>query len=92
MSGNHHVDQCRHGRVVSQCRCPAKDKAVRVVPCPPSCAAITPTPGDWPAHLRDDAPAQRCNRCGRETVATSEFGREDRMTQPDGNPCGGRFQ
>lgn len=27
----------------------------------------------WPAHLRDDAPSQRCNRCGRYTWSTSEF-------------------
>ena len=46
---------------------------------------------DWPAHLRDDAPRQRCNRCRRYTYALSEFGAECRMTQPDGWPCGGRF-
>jgi hypothetical protein len=45
----------------------------------------------WPAHLRDNAPTQRCNRCGRKTVAEELFGTEDRMPQPDGNPCGGRF-
>lgn len=46
---------------------------------------------DLPPHLRDDAPVGICNRCGRETVDVDQFGREDRMTQPDGNPCGGRF-
>lgn len=46
----------------------------------------------WPAHLRDDAPTQRCGRCGRQTVDTAQFGTEDRMTQPDGYPCGGRFE
>jgi hypothetical protein len=45
----------------------------------------------WPAHLRDDAPSQKCNRCGRCTWSVEDFGTEDRMTQPDGNPCGGRF-
>lgn len=45
----------------------------------------------WPAHLRDDAPVRRCSRCGRQTVDAAEFGTEDRMTQPDGFPCGGRF-
>jgi hypothetical protein len=25
------------------------------------------------------------------TVDKEQFGREDRMTQPDGSPCGGRF-
>lgn len=33
----------------------------------------------------------RCNRCQRSTVAASEVGAEDRMTQPDGGPCGGTF-
>lgn len=45
----------------------------------------------WPAHLRDDAPHQRCGRCQRYTYATSEFGAVCSMTQPDGLPCGGRF-
>lgn len=36
----------------------------------------------WPAHLRDDAPYQRCDQCGRKTWAVSEFGRECRMPQP----------
>jgi hypothetical protein len=31
----------------------------------------------------------RCNRCQRTTSAASEVGTEDRMTQPDGGPCGG---
>lgn len=45
----------------------------------------------WPAHLRDDAPTAVCGRCHRETVAVGNFGQEDRMIQPDGCPCGGRF-
>lgn len=45
----------------------------------------------WPAHLRDDAPRQRCGRCQRYTYALSEFGAICSMTQPDGLPCGGRF-
>ncbi len=32
-----------------------------------------------------------CGRCGRITYLPSEFGREDRETQPDGYPCGGKF-
>ncbi len=44
-----------------------------------------------PAHLRPDAPVARCKRCGRETVDIDLFGGEDRMTQPDGGPCGGIF-
>lgn len=46
----------------------------------------------WPAHLRDDAPSQQCGRCGRYTWSPSEFGTECRMPQPDGYPCGGRFE
>lgn len=47
--------------------------------------------GKLEGHLADDAPCQRCGRCGRYTWAVSEFDGEDRMTQPDGSPCGGRF-
>lgn len=36
-------------------------------------------------------PSATCGRCHRSTWALSEFGQEDRMTQPDGFPCGGRF-
>lgn len=32
-----------------------------------------------------------CDRCGRKSWAVEAVGSEDRMTQPDGNPCGGRF-
>jgi hypothetical protein len=47
---------------------------------------------DLPSRLRDDAPFQQCGRCRRKTWATSDFGTECRMTQPDGYPCGGRFE
>lgn len=47
---------------------------------------------DVPYHLRLDAPPLAiCNRCGRNTWDVVDVGVEDRMTQPDGNPCGGRF-
>lgn len=46
----------------------------------------------WPAHLRDNAPSQKCGRCGRTTYSPSDFDAECRMTQPDGFPCGGRFE
>jgi len=46
---------------------------------------------EWPAHLRDDAPSQRCGRCERFTWSTEDFGSICAMTQPDGLPCGGRF-
>lgn len=32
-----------------------------------------------------------CNRCQRHTWSAVEIDAEDRMTQPDGNPCGGRI-
>lgn len=46
---------------------------------------------DIPPHLRLDAPEAVCLRCKRHTWAAAEFGKECRMTQPDGFPCGGRF-
>lgn len=49
------------------------------------------TGDDLPYHLRLDAPPLgECNRCHRKTWSVAELGTEDRMTQPDGNPCGGR--
>lgn len=48
---------------------------------------------NWhPIPLLDDSPSQQCGRCHRYTWAPEEFGQECRMTQPDGFPCGGRFQ
>jgi hypothetical protein len=44
-----------------------------------------------PAHLRDDAPRQQCNSCGRFTVATGEFGAPCNMPQPSGQRCTGIF-
>jgi hypothetical protein len=41
-----------------------------------------------PAWL-DAAPLGECRRCGRKTWAAGELGAKDRMTQPDGGPCGG---
>jgi hypothetical protein len=51
-----------------------------------------PNDPNLPPHLRADAPQQQCDRCQRWTVASSEFGQLDTMTQPDGRPCGGRFR
>jgi hypothetical protein len=49
------------------------------------------TGDEIPYHLRLDAPPLgQCNRCHRKTWSPDELGAEDRMTQPDGNPCGGR--
>jgi hypothetical protein len=45
----------------------------------------------WPPHLRDDAPRQQCSGCGRFTFATSEFGQNCLMPQPDDALCSGTF-
>lgn len=34
---NHRIDKCKHGIVVTQCRCMKPDKEVRIVPCPSRC-------------------------------------------------------
>lgn len=34
---NHFRDECKHGKLMDQCRCPSPDKEVRIVPCPASC-------------------------------------------------------
>lgn len=40
-----------------------------------------------------NAPAiGECNRCHRKTWDAETVGTEDRMTQPDGGPCGGTFE
>ena len=36
----HHRDECEHGVMVSQCRCPGP-KTINIVPCPPRCTANT---------------------------------------------------
>jgi len=52
----------------------------------------------WPEHLRDDAPHQHCDRCGRKTWSAEEFDSECRMPQQWSAeagwhaPCGGRFR
>ena len=45
----HFKSECKHGVLVSQCRCPSKDKSVRIVPCPKSCqVTVTPEPYEEP--------------------------------------------
>lgn len=39
-----------------------------------------------------DAARARCDRCGRSSWAPDNVGTIDRMTQPDGRPCGGTFR
>lgn len=43
------------------------------------------------AGREEDPMTARCNRCGRITYEPGNVNTEDRMTQPDGNPCGGRL-
>lgn len=56
-----------------------------------------PMPDDFlhtlPPHLRDDAPPQTCDKCGRRTYAhLLESGpNQCGMPQPDGSVCDGRF-
>jgi hypothetical protein len=38
-SGSHQIEKCKHGRIVSQCRCPVPNKRVDIVPCPQDCSA-----------------------------------------------------
>lgn len=54
--GNHYVMKCQHGVVVGQCRCPAKDKAVRIVSCPASCKEAT---APQPKPPEDGAPERK---------------------------------
>lgn len=50
------------------------------------------TGASLPYHLNLDAPPLAvCNRCGRQSWSEESAGTEDRMIQPDGNPCGGLF-
>lgn len=52
MGKHHHMDKCRHGVVMAQCRCPHPNKAVRTVPCthedlPPPTGEVYKTAGEW---------------------------------------------
>ena len=40
----HFMDMCKHDIVIRQCRCPAKDKTVTRVECPPSHASFEDLP------------------------------------------------
>lgn len=51
---------------------------------------MTWQPFDLDVHLTQP-PVASCNRCGRLSWSGTDLGTEDRMTQPDGNPCGGMF-
>ncbi len=44
--GGHYVEMCEdHGRILAQCRCPAKDKTAYLKPCPGPPACAPPRPG-----------------------------------------------
>jgi hypothetical protein len=72
---------------------PGRDKTCFCAHCRPTADELVELVGDGiPYHLRPDVPPLgRCNRCQRKTWSAKEIGREDRMAQPDGNPCGGRI-
>jgi hypothetical protein len=44
----HFKSVCKHGMIVTQCRCPSKDKEERLVPCPSLCDPIAFNPNDKP--------------------------------------------
>lgn len=44
------------------------------------------------ASYPNDPASGECNRCHRKTWDAETIGTEDRMTQPDGGPCGGTFE
>lgn len=57
MSEQHYMERCEHGTVAGQCRCPSKDKSVRIVPCPPYCPkAKAPEPERGPGCLPECMP------------------------------------
>lgn len=52
---SHFRSQCIHGVLVSQCRCMAPNKEIRIVPCPPRCHA---------AAEAAELAAHKVGRCG----------------------------
>lgn len=48
------------------------------------------TDGDL-ARWLNETPVATCDRCGRKSWDPEAVDIEDRMIQPDGNPCGGRL-
>jgi hypothetical protein len=69
MSG-HFIKQCKHGRLVTQCRCFSKDKRVEIVACV-SRACLDEgvvdeldTPTEWP---QDETTTQRMKLWGQDS-------------------------
>ena len=54
----HFMEQCKHGIVYAQCRCPSPEKTVRRVPCGGQCARHSSVAGE------DQPDLQACDRCG----------------------------
>lgn len=46
MHGGHETRVCKHGRVVSTCRCPDPGKRIVLVPCGPDCPGSNVESGD----------------------------------------------
>lgn len=40
MDANHYIEKCKHGLVLSQCRCPGP-RTEYIMECPPECDAVT---------------------------------------------------
>ena len=57
----HYRQECKHGKLISQCRCLVGDKVVEVIdPCPFDCPPKSPPlklrPGDQPLPVVNDEP------------------------------------
>jgi len=61
---DHFIKRCRHGTLVTQCRCPHKDKRVITVACPGHCPTKAP-PGE--VILWDQSPVKK------KTKETDEY-------------------
>lgn len=78
MSGGHYREECEHGIVVGQCRCPSRDKAVHLVSCSDIrdhderlATLVTPTPTlevGWVDAARE-GPCNFCNRASPRVLA-----------------------
>lgn len=67
----HFIAKCKHGVVVSQCRCPSKDNAIRLVACPDSCTPATEKPAEEaaPERISDDASSEGpCERSAYDSA------------------------
>lgn len=52
---SHFVERCECGVIISQCRCPSKDKAQRVVtPCTHAKRETGDKPYDWPEEVEPE--------------------------------------